>query len=85
MIADNDVDERSFQLGVGLGVIVGLLFGVLFGVLRWRTEAVQVEECKVALGEVARFHESCALNLSYERANPVCPAPNPMKTVAVGR
>lgn len=83
MIADNDVDERSFQLGVGLGVIVGLLFGVLFGVLRWRTEAVQVEECKVTLTQVARFHESCNLNLSYERANPVCPAASALKTTAV--
>ena len=70
----DDVDEPSFILGMVLGTIAGLLFGVLFGVLRWRTEAVQVEECKVALTEVARFHESCALNLAYERKYPVCPA-----------
>jgi len=76
VIADDDVDEKSFIIGIVLGTIAGLLFGLLFGVLRWRTEAVQVEECKVALREVARFHESCALNLKYERENPVCPGPS---------
>lgn len=73
-VDDGDLHEPSFILGMVIGTFAGLLFGVLFGVLRWRTEAVQVEECKVALTEVARFHESCALNLKYEREHPVCPA-----------
>lgn len=77
-IADNDVDEVSFQWGFAVGVFAGLLFGILFGVLRWRTEAVQAEEAKVALVEVTRFHQSCAMNLAYEREHPMCPAPKPL-------
>ena len=83
VIADDDVDEKSFTIGMLVGVFAGLLLGVLFGVLRWRTQAVQVEECKRALHEVARFHESCALELGYEREHPVCPAPVPRQLVGL--
>lgn len=78
--ADNNVDEWSFQLGLAIGVFAGLLFGTMFGVLRWRTQAVQAEECKVAVVEIARYHEACAIELKYERENPVCPTAAPAKT-----
>jgi hypothetical protein len=84
-IADNDVDEVSFQWGFAVGVFAGLLFGILFGVLRWRTEAVQAEEAKQALGEVTRYHETCALNLKYERENPLCPTPPKPSVLNGGR